>query len=154
MKKIFTVGTSDNSLADFIAILKNYRIKIAIDVRSFPVSKRFPHFNREQISKALEEVGIKYFYFGKQLGGFRKGGYEKYMETEEFQRGIEELENVVNDDIAVIFCCERLFFKCHRRFIAKVLEQRGWKVYHIVDFNRVYKGKLENQNPTILQLNQ
>ncbi|MCS7203713.1 MAG: DUF488 domain-containing protein [Thermodesulfovibrio sp.] len=153
MKKIFTIGTSNNSIEKFIRILKNYNIKTAIDVRSFPISKRFPHFSKEHISKALEESGIKYFYLGKQLGGFRKGGYEKYMETEEFIKGVEELEKLAEKGNTVFFCCEKLFFRCHRRFIAKVLAEKGWEVYHIVDFDKVYKERdLENKKQQSLKL--
>lgn len=140
MKKIFTIGTSNRSWKEFIDILKKYDIKIAVDVRTFPHSKKFPHFSREELSKNLEADGIKYFYLGNELGGFRKGGYVKYMETEEFKKGIEKLEKIAQKVLTVFFCCEKLFFRCHRKFISEVLLSRGWKVYHIVEINRVYEG--------------
>ncbi len=139
MKEIYTIGTSTRSLEEFIEILKNYKIKIAVDVRSFPKSRRFPYFNKEELSKSLESRGIKYVYLGKELGGFRKGGYEKHMETDEFKKGIEILENLAQKEKTVFFCCEKLYFKCHRRFISLALLQKGWKVYHIIDKNRIYE---------------
>jgi hypothetical protein len=31
--------------------------------------------NKESLKKRLESEGIQYLYSGKELGGFRKGGY-------------------------------------------------------------------------------
>jgi uncharacterized protein (DUF488 family) len=133
MKKIYTVGTSNRSIEEFIEILKRYHIETVVDVRSFPHSKRFPHFNQSELSGFLKRVGIKYVYLGKQLGGFKKGGYERYMETETFKEGIKKLEEIGEESITAFFCCEKLFFRCHRRFISQELTVRGWQIYHIVD---------------------
>lgn len=133
MKKIYTIGTSNRTLKEFIEILKKLNIETAVDVRSFPNSKRFPHFSQNELSLNLEKAGIKYIYLGKELGGFRKGGYEKYMKTEEFKEGIKKLEEIGKNSPTVFFCCEKLFFRCHRRFIADELTLRGWKVYHIIE---------------------
>ncbi|MDI1472223.1 MAG: DUF488 domain-containing protein [Thermodesulfovibrio sp.] len=135
MKKIYTIGTSSRIIEEFIEILKRYHIETAVDVRSFPQSKRFPHFNQRKLSGFLERAGIKYVYLGKELGGFKKGGYERYMETETFKEGIKKLEKIGEKSITVFFCCEKLFFRCHRRFISQELTIRGWKIYHIVDRN-------------------
>ncbi|GLI54106.1 DUF488 domain-containing protein [Thermodesulfovibrio yellowstonii] len=140
-KLIYTIGTSNRSIDEFIEILKKYQIKKAIDVRSFPKSKKFPHFNSERLIEALEKEGIGYFYLGDKLGGFRKGGYENYTKTEEFKRGIEALEELAENSLSVFFCAEKLFFRCHRRFISEVLTQRGWKVIHIVEKERIYEHK-------------
>ncbi|MBC7188947.1 DUF488 domain-containing protein [Candidatus Aerophobetes bacterium] len=140
-KLIYTIGTSNRSIEEFIEILKKYQIKTAIDVRSFPKSKNFPHFNQENLREALEKDGIGYFYLGKELGGFRKGGYENYTKTEEFEKGIEKLEEIAENSLSVFFCAEKLFYRCHRRFIAEVFSERGWKVLHIVEKERIYEHK-------------
>lgn len=54
-KLIYTIGTSNRSIDEFIEILKKYQIKTAIDVRSFPKSARFPHFNSDSLKVALEK---------------------------------------------------------------------------------------------------
>lgn len=136
---IYTIGTSTRSIEEFIEILKKYNIKIAIDVRSFPKSKKFPHFNKENIKTILENESIQYVYLGKELGGFRKGGYESYMETEEFKKGIEKIEKTAIKDLSIFFCAEKIFFRCHRRFISEELVKRGWKVVHIIEKNRIYE---------------
>lgn len=142
-KLIYTLGTSNRSIEEFIEILKKYQISTVIDVRSFPKSERFPHFNSNNLREALEKDGIKYVCLGKELGGFRKGGYENYVKTEEFAKGIEKLEEIAELGLSVFFCAEKLFFRCHRRFISDVLTERGWKVIHIVDKERIYEHKKE-----------
>lgn len=140
-KLIYTIGTSNRSIEEFIEILKKYQIETAIDVRSFPQSKKFPHFNSDSFKEALEKEGIRYVYLGKELGGFRKGGYENYTKTEEFAKGIEKLEEIAEQSLSVFFCAEKLFFRCHRRFISEVLKERGWRVFHIVEKERIYEHK-------------
>lgn len=142
MKKIYTIGTSNRRLEEFIEILKRYGIETAVDVRSFPKSKRFPHFNQDELSRALQKAGIKYIYLGKELGGFRRGGYEEYMKTENFKAGIEKLEKIGEISITALFCCEKLFLRCHRRFISQELTLRGWKVFHIIEIDRVQEHKI------------
>ncbi|MCX7724079.1 MAG: DUF488 domain-containing protein [Thermodesulfovibrio sp.] len=142
MRLIYTVGTSNRSITEFIEILKSHNIKTAIDVRSFPKSKRFPHFNGETLKELLKDEEINYFYLGEELGGFRKNGYEEYIKTEDFKKGIEELEKIALVDLSVFFCAEKLFFRCHRRFIAEALSEKGWRVLHIVERDKVYEHKL------------
>lgn len=142
MKKIYTIGTSNRTVEKVIEILKRYGIETAVDVRSFPESKRFPHFSQDKLSQSLEKNGVKYIHLGKELGGFRKGGYKKYMETEKFKEGIEKLEKIAESSITVFFCCEKLFFRCHRRFISQELTLRGWKVFHIIECDRVQEEKI------------
>ncbi|MCX7989008.1 MAG: DUF488 domain-containing protein [Thermodesulfovibrio sp.] len=138
---IYTIGTGNRTIEDFKEILKNYKIKIAIDVRSFPKSKNFPHFHKDNLAKALEKEKIKYVYLGQELGGFRKGGYENYIKTMDFKKGIERLEEIAENELSIFFCAEKLFFRCHRRFIAEVLSEKGWRVLHIIERDRFYEHK-------------
>ena len=131
-KTIFTLGTSNRSLEDFIHLLRMSRIEMVVDVRRFPTSK-FPHFKKEALSQSLAEEGLGYAYLGKELGGYRKGGYEAYMQTHDFLRGMELLERMATRCRCAIFCAERLPWRCHRRFIARSLEDRGWKAIHIIE---------------------
>jgi len=39
MRKIFTLGTSTREKEEFLEILRNYQIKIVVDVRRWPTSK-------------------------------------------------------------------------------------------------------------------
>jgi uncharacterized protein (DUF488 family) len=137
LKRIFTLGTGRRSEEDFVEILLSYNIEVLVDVRSFPKSK-MPAFNREYLEGLLEREGIEYHYLGKELGGFRKGGYEVYTLTDVFRKGIEELEGIAEDRVAVFICAERFPWKCHRRWISRELHRRGWRVEHIIDKGRVW----------------
>ena len=86
----------------------------------------------------LQKEGFEYHYLGKELGGFRKGGYEAYTHTDEFESGINMLEAIAAKKLSVIICAEHFPWKCHRRFIARALQKRGWKVEHIIDKGRVW----------------
>ncbi|WP_141266795.1 DUF488 family protein [Thermodesulfovibrio sp. Kuro-1] len=140
-KLIYTIGTSNRSIDEFIEILKSFHIKAVVDVRSFPKSNKFPHFNSDTLAEALEKEGFHYIYLGKELGGFRKGGYDNYMKTENFKKGIAKLEEIAKEELSAFFCAEKLFFRCHRRFISEKLTERGWRVLHIVEKKRIYEHK-------------
>jgi uncharacterized protein (DUF488 family) len=129
-KFIYTVGHSNRSIEEFIKPLKDHSINVIVDVRRFPKSK-FPHFCGDELARIMKDLGIEYVYLGKELGGFRKGGYEVYMESDEFREGIKKLEAICTGKVCAIMCAERLYFKCHRRFISKYLESLGWKVVHL-----------------------
>jgi uncharacterized protein (DUF488 family) len=130
VKRIFTIGHSNRGLEEFIEILKGAGVEVVVDVRRFPKSK-FEHFNRENLENGLKLAGIDYYYLGDKLGGFRRGGYENYTNTKEFNEGIEELVKIAEERLTAIMCAERLVFRCHRRFIAKRLEEIGFKVIHL-----------------------
>ena len=144
--RAYTIGHSSRSLEEFIKLLREYSIGVVVDVRRFPTSSRFPHFSREVLERELAIRGLKYYWLGGKLGGFRKGGYLKYMRTKEFKEGIEELLAVIDGSLkegvdVAIMCSERLWFKCHRRFLADELVSRGVRVLHIIDSGKVYEHK-------------
>jgi uncharacterized protein (DUF488 family) len=107
MKKIYTLGTDRRSEEDFTEILFAYNIQSLIDVRSFPRSK-IPVFSRENLEDLLEREGIEYHFLGKELGGFRKGGYTSYIITDEFNKGIDLIESIALYKMSVIICAEKL----------------------------------------------
>lgn len=139
-KRIFTLGTSRRSEEDFIEILLNYDIRTVIDVRSFPKS-RISTFTRSYLENLLLRENINYVFLGRELGGFRKGGYKAYADTEKFMEGIDILESYVCSDNAAIICAEKFPWKCHRRWIARELHKRGWHIEHIIDKDRVWVPK-------------
>lgn len=139
-RSIYTLGTGLRSAEDFIEILLACEIRAVIDVRSFPVSK-MSHFSKALLSELLISNGIAYYFFGKELGGFRKGGYASYITTEEFLNGVGMIEAVAGEAVSVIICSEKLPWKCHRKWISRELQHRGWLVEHIIDKGKVWKPK-------------
>jgi len=129
--KVYTIGYGGRKIFDFINILEKHGITVVVDVRRFPKSKD-PAFNRENLEKTLKENKMEYVFLGESLGGFVKGGYEKYMETQKFMEGFNVLLNIIERETAALMCKERNAKYCHRRFIAQRLENLGVKVIHIV----------------------
>ena len=139
-RSIYTLGTDLRSAEDFIEILLACEIRAVIDVRSFPVS-RMSHFSKAPLSELLISNAIAYHFFGKELGGFRKGGYSAYITTKEFLNGVGMIEAVAEATVSVIICSEKLPWKCHRKWISRELQHRGWLVEHIIDKGKVWKPK-------------
>lgn len=138
--QIFTIGHSNRSLEDFIHILKHYNIEVLVDVRRFPTSRHNPQFKKDILENKLPESGIEYVWI-ENLGGFRKGGYVDYMETQSFKDELEKLIEVAKRKRATVMCSELLWFKCHRNFIATALTKQGWEVVHIYDEKKTEKHK-------------
>ena len=141
---IYTLGHSTRSFEEFLSILKKFKIELIVDVRRFPSSKKFPWFSKEFLEKELKQNNIQYIHFG-ELGGFRREGYENFSKSEEFKRAIDKLIKLIQNKNAAIFCSERLWFRCHRRYIAKALVERGIKVIHIFDANKTQEHKLKDK---------
>jgi len=142
--KIYTLGTSNRSIENFLEILKFYQISQVVDVRRFPTSKWFLHFKKENLEKILKENKIKYFHF-EALGGFREGGYENYTKTEEFKKALKELALLAKKETTAIICAEKFPWKCHRFFIAKALKNQGFEVFHILEKEKIWNPQKEKR---------
>lgn len=138
---LYTVGHSNRELGEFIALLETFGIECVADVRRFPTSSKYPHFRREELARSLPERGIEYRWLGDLLGGYRTGGYEQFTQTEAFQVGLDLLLQSAHWRITAVMCSERLFFRCHRRFIADRAVDLGWEVRHIYELGRMSRHK-------------
>jgi hypothetical protein len=139
-RTIYTVGSSTRTIDEFVELLRHSGVEFVVDVRRWPKS-RFDHFVRERLQAHLSEAGIGYEWMGESLGGFRKGGYEAHMATDEFQEAIAQLERRAGAGRVAVMCSERLPWRCHRRFIGDALAQRGWHVVHVIDRGRTWQPK-------------
>ena len=139
---VYTVGTSTRTMEEFLALLQRYGVRLVVDVRRFPVSRRYPHFDRAALAGCLRAAGIDYYYLGAELGGYRTGGYEAFTATPLFRAGLERLTELAAAGPAAVMCSERFPWKCHRRFIARHLARAGWRVVHILESGRKYEGEV------------
>jgi uncharacterized protein (DUF488 family) len=142
--KIYTIGHSTRSLEEFLDILKFFQIELVIDVRRFPSSKKFPWFNKENMGPELSKHNILFTHF-PELGGYRKEGYGTFSQAKEFSQAVNKLIETIDDNNVVILCAERLWWRCHRRYIAKALVERGLDVFHILDTKNVQQHKLKEK---------
>ncbi len=148
-KLVYTIGHSNREFSEFTELLASYDVSVVVDVRRFPTSRKFPQFKLEFLKTNLPKHGIGYVWLGDKLGGFRAGGYLNYMKSREFSEGMKELLKIVElvkKGYVAVMCMEKLWFRCHRRFIADTLVNLGYEVMHIIDAGRVAKHKLRVVN--------
>lgn len=144
--QIWTIGHSTHPLEEFLEWLKEYRIEALVDIRRYPGSRKYPHFNKDSLAESLPKNDILYYHF-ENLGGRRKAkpdsvnqvwrhpsfrGYADYMETEEFRSTIEELKTIAAEKRTAIMCSEAVWWSCHRAMVSDQLKADGWKVLHIM----------------------
>lgn len=145
--KIWTIGHSTRTIDEFLELLCANDIQTLVDVRSYPGSRRYPHFNAESLERSLMQSGIDYVPL-KRLGGRRRArvdspntiwrskafrGYADYMETAEFREGIDELIGIARKRRTAVMCAEAVWWRCHRSLISDYLKASGVVVEHIVD---------------------
>jgi uncharacterized protein (DUF488 family) len=143
---IATIGHSNRSLEDFVALLKSHSITRILDVRRYPASRKWPHFNAASLAESLPAAGIDYVGL-PQLGGRRRPrpdsphvawreesfrGYADFMDTDEFAAGRAEVERLAAERPSALMCAEALPWKCHRSLIADALVAGGWEVRDVV----------------------
>jgi uncharacterized protein (DUF488 family) len=132
--QIFSIGHSNRALGELITILKRYGVETLADIRSYPRSRRNPHFDREALENELPAHGIEYAWIN-ELGGLREWGYEGYMATPGFEYGLNSLETLASGKKTAFMCAELDWRRCHRSFVSRALHSRGWDVVHIYDEN-------------------
>lgn len=154
---IYTIGHSSHSKEDFLQMLQHLSIKVLIDVRAFPGSRKYPAFSRDAMPDWLDAAGIVYHHL-PELGGRRRESedvgvrlnagwrnqsfhrYADYTLSGTFQRGIQMLSSYGARSRTAYFCAERHPARCHRLLISNWLAANGWTVKHIIDQN---DGKIE-----------
>ena len=148
---IYTIGHSTRSLDEFFEMLRSFDIRTLVDVRSFHGSRKFPHFNKENLRISAEENGVEYIHI-LNLGGRRPvkkdskntrwhndsfKGYADYMETKEFGKAVVQLEQIAIEEPTAYMCSEAVWWRCHRSMISDYLKVKGWTVLHIMGIDKV-----------------
>lgn len=143
---VCTVGHSTRSLDVFAALLKSNDIDFVLDVRTVPRSRHNPQFNHDSLPDFLNTVDVHYEHF-PLLGGLRKTrvnspntgwrnlsfrGYADYMQTPEFEEGVEQVIELAIRERCVLMCAEAVPWRCHRSLIADALTVRGVQVEDII----------------------
>lgn len=146
MPVVLTIGHSTRTWKVFLELLRAHGVTRVIDVRSIPRSRHNPQFNRETLSTKLRAVKIGYVHLRK-LGGLRRArrdspnmgwrnasfrGFADYMQTSEFEAGLQRLMKLAGRKRSAIMCAEAVPWRCHRSLIADALTVRGIGVEHIM----------------------
>jgi uncharacterized protein (DUF488 family) len=141
-RRVFTIGHSNHDAQTFVNLLKQHRIDVVADVRSQPYSKYATHFNADKIKSALADVGVRYVFLGRQVGGrpddpqfYDADGYVLYdrlAASPSFLEGIERLEEDIQTCRVAVLCSEENPTVCHRNLlVGRVLIGRGVELWHI-----------------------
>lgn len=146
---IYTIGHSTRTAEEFLGLLREHGIRLLVDVRRFPGSRRHPQFGRDALAASLEEAGITYRHEGA-LGGRRAGdpaagpspntawrhsafrAYADYSATPPFQAALRRLMRDGAERRTVIMCAEAVPWRCHRRLITDALLARGVPVRDVI----------------------
>lgn len=156
---IFTIGHSTRTIGEFIGLLRESGIGCVVDVRRFPGSRAYPHFNAEALSTSLHAECIDYWH-AATLGGRRRAGeviddsgdsfwtnpgfrrYAAYARSNAFGDALRALEARAADTRCALMCAEAVWWRCHRRIIADHLLARGHPVLHIMGSGNVVPATL------------
>jgi uncharacterized protein (DUF488 family) len=143
---LYTIGHSVRAFDELVEVLRAHSIVTLVDIRSFPVSHRLPHFNRGSLDNTLPQAGFRYLWM-KELGGRRAKiredspnlalrspgfrNYADYMLTDQFQQGIRRLVQLAEQSPTSYMCAERIYLRCHRALVSDWLVAQGHDVFHI-----------------------
>jgi len=155
----FTIGHSNRSIEDFVALLTEPRVERIVDIRKMPRSRTNPQFNQETLPAALATCGISYEHVAA-LGGLRGKGerlprdvngfwtnesfhnYADYALTAPFRAGFEHLLDEGTRTRCAIMCSEAVWWRCHRRIVTDYLIAQGKTVFHIMGRSRLEPARL------------
>src|SRR5689334_23470778 len=126
-------------------MLRSQAVEALVDVRKMPKSRKNPQFSDEALARSLGDAGIEYRRMDG-LGGLRRArkdsintgwrnasfrGYADYMQTPDFEAGLERLRALSAEATLTLMCAEAVPWRCHRSLVADALTARGAHVEHI-----------------------
>lgn len=142
---LFTIGYEGLKKEDFAERLKENNVKILIDVREIPWSRKIG-FSKSQLETTLDKYRIKYFHM-KKLGSpstIRKkvkedadyryffNEYKNYLQTQIVE--LKTLQKMIKDTICCLMCYEKDVEMCHRKIIVEEISRinnNGLKIIHL-----------------------
>lgn len=139
---VYTVGHSNQTIEEFIDLIKKYEVNCIIDVRTIPSSNYNPQFDRVPITASLKPYGITYMHFDKEFILRRKDSldengkvdFEKAVLTPFFQNGVLRLKRGIELGYNIaLMCAKAKPIECHRfSMVGRYLNDNGFTVRHIL----------------------
>jgi uncharacterized protein (DUF488 family) len=155
----FTIGHSNRSLEEFVALLTGGEIDLVADIRTVPRSRTNPQFNKDTLPETLAPFGIAYEHVAA-LGGLRGKtrslpsavngfwtnesfhNYADYALSAQFHAGLAYLRDKGHQRCCAIMCSEAVWWRCHRRIVTDYLIACGETVFHIMGQGRLEPARL------------
>ena len=144
-----TIGHSNRGLEEFLEMLREARVDLLVDVRSFPRSRSNPVFNIDRLPDHLGMLQIGYRHC-PALGGRRPKqpdidpaqnalwrvqsfhNYADYALGPAFGTAFDELLDLGREHRMALMCSEAVWWRCHRRIITDYLLFAGETVSHLM----------------------
>ena len=150
--ELLTVGHGALAAEEFTGLLHDRGIEVLADVRSYPGSRRNPHFGRERMEQWVPEAGVEYRW-ERRLGGRRRvrpdsvnvalrndsfRGYADHMHGDEFRRALHDVLDLAASRRTAVMCSESVWWRCHRRLLADAaVLVEGATVHHVMHDGRL-----------------
>ena len=143
---MWTTGYGDRTINGFTEMLKSHSIDIVVDIRMFPASSTYRHFQRDSLREQLNSEGVDFHCAGHHFGAMREvsedsphvalgkslRGFAEYMSTATFKKGIKQLIDLAAGRNVVLVDESINFEDCHRKLLADYLYiMEGYRVFHI-----------------------
>jgi uncharacterized protein (DUF488 family) len=140
-QELFTIGHSNHKVFDFQRLLLSHGVNALVDVRSHPISRIHPQFNRRVLAADLKKAKIVYVFLGRELGARRaetacyvdgRADYKRIAELPIFQEGLQRIREGVRKYRVALMCAERDPLDCHRSIlVCRHLRDEGIAIQHI-----------------------
>jgi uncharacterized protein (DUF488 family) len=135
---IFTLGYQNLSIQQFIGKLESHSIRILIDVRKNPISRK-AGFSKRSLSESLNKVGIEYYHFPelgvpsnkrKELVDGDRATYESlfnFYETDIVSQAmttVDTIKELANENKRIALTCfETDHNLCHRGKLSEIISR-------------------------------
>jgi uncharacterized protein (DUF488 family) len=132
IRALYTIGYEERSLEEYINFLIKEDVKILVDVRKNPVSRKYG-FSKKTLQKAIEEVGIEYRHIpelgisGKKRTNLHNledynrlfDSYEKEVLSSSSNLLMKLYQLILDNERIALTCFEKDSEYCHRTRIAE-----------------------------------
>ena len=124
---LYTIGHSKHPIEKLLGLLKLHGIDTLVDVRTYPMSRFNPQFNKKKLDESLAAEKIAYMFMGDSLGGRPEGEqfydedgrtlYYRMAQTAVFRQSLQQLTDVAETKCVAIMCSEEDPESCHRKLL-------------------------------------
>lgn len=130
-----TIGYEGRSADELVEELRSARIRVLIDVRLTPLSRK-PGLSKRRLAESLERAGIAYVHLPalgnpkENRASFRTGDpksrtrFRALLRSPEAAAALEQVAALTTDSRVALLCFERQASECHRHVVSDELERR------------------------------
>ena len=133
MPDLLTIGYEGCTIDDVLAELKSAGVKLLVDVRAVPQSRK-PGFSKRQLAAGLDASGIAYVHL-QGLGTPKPGRdavraghpermepiFREHMRSDRAQAELAQAKVLARERRVCLLCFEQDPMTCHRRFVAEMI---------------------------------